>query len=115
MVTAHYDGKEDAIVNTFTVDSSKVDMNKAGEYTVTVSYTEETITKTTTYKVKVNDKDVPVPPEPPVNPDTPTKPDKGGLPAGAVVGIVLSSVAVTAGIGVGVFFLLKKKGIILKK
>lgn len=48
----------------------------------------------------------------PVTPDTP---NKGGLPAGAVVGIVVGSVAVAAGIGVGVFFLLKKKGIILKK
>ena len=51
----------------------------------------------------------------------PTKPgeekpaEKKGLPAGAVVAIVLGAVLILAGAGVGVFFLLKKKGIFPKK
>ena len=45
----------------------------------------------------------------------PDNPGKSGLPAGAIVGIVLGSLVLLAGIGVGVFFLLKKKGIIKAK
>ena len=41
--------------------------------------------------------------------------EKKGLPAGAVVAIIFGVLLVLAGAGVGVFFLLKKKGIIKKK
>ena len=40
---------------------------------------------------------------------------KKPLSGGAIAGIVIACVVVLAGIGVGVFFLLKKKGIIGKK
>lgn len=58
--------------------------------------------------------DTPVTPDDPVTPDEPSK-SSSGLSGGAIAGIVIGSVAVAGGIGVGVFFLLKKKGIILKK
>ena len=48
----------------------------------------------------------------PVNPVEPTK---KGLSAGAVVGIVIGSIVVLAGLGVGCFFILKKKGVISNK
>ena len=41
--------------------------------------------------------------------------DKGGLSAGAIAGIVVGCVVFVAGVAVGVFFLLKKKGVIGKK
>ena len=47
----------------------------------------------------------PQPSEPAVNPS----PEKGGLSAGAIAGIVVGAVVLLAGVGVGVFFLLKKK------
>ena len=50
----------------------------------------------------------PEPSEPEVNPT----PEKKGLSAGAIAGIVIAIVVVLAGAGVGVFFLLKKKGVI---
>ena len=50
-----------------------------------------------------------------IEPDNPDNPSKSGLPAGAIVGIVLGSLVLLAGIGVGVFFLWKKKGIIKAK
>ena len=39
-------------------------------------------------------------------------PEKSGLSAGAIAGIVIAIVIVLAGAGVGVFFLLKKKGVV---
>ncbi|MBQ9416179.1 MAG: hypothetical protein IJU20_04990 [Clostridia bacterium] len=44
--------------------------------------------------------------------DAEPKPSKKGLSGGAVAGIVIAIVAVLAGAGTGVFFLLKKKGVI---
>ena len=57
MVTAHYDGKEDAVVTDYSV--STPDMSTAGTKTVTVTYTEDEITKTATYTITVLDKEVP--------------------------------------------------------
>ena len=58
----------------------------------------------------------PVNPDPvnpqPSNPEVNPAPEKKGLSAGAIAGIVIAIVVVLAGAGVGVFFLLKKKGVI---
>lgn len=103
VVTAHYSDLTSAVVTGFTVNSP--DMSTAGTKTVTVSYTEGGVTKTATYQITVKEKSV----VPPVDPETPGQPSKG-LPAGAIVGIVIGSVLV-AGIGVFalVWFVIKKK------
>ena len=58
-------------------------------------------------------------PEPEIEPQPNTPEvqpsDKKPLSSGAIAGIVIACVVVLAGVGVGVFFLLKKKGIIGKK
>ena len=103
VVTAHYSDSTNAVVTGFTVSSP--DMSTSGIKTVTVSYTESAVTKTATYQITVNEKSV----TPPVDPETPEQPSKG-LPAGAVVGIVIGSVVV---VGIGgfalVWFVIKKK------
>ncbi|MBQ3927535.1 MAG: hypothetical protein II710_02705, partial [Clostridia bacterium] len=50
-----------------------------------------------------------------INSGTEKPAERKGLPAGAVVAIVLGALLVLAGAGVGVFFLLKAKGVIKKK
>lgn len=107
VVTAHYSDSTNAVVTGFTVSSP--DMSTAGNKTVTVSYTEGGATKTATYQITVNEKELP--PEPPVDPETPEQPKgNSGLPAGAIAGIVIGSVLV-AGIGgfALVWFVIKKK------
>ena len=103
VVTAHYSNETSHAVNGYTVSSP--DMSTSGIKTVTVSYTESAVTKTTTYQITVNEKSV----TPPIDPETPEQPSKG-LPAGAVVGIVIGSVLV---VGIGgfalVWFVIKKK------
>ena len=101
VVTAHYNNKADTIIaNGYNVSSP--DMSTEGSKTVTVSYTEEAVTKTATYQISVTAK------ESPVDPSVPSK--SGGLPAGAIVGIVIGSVLV---VGIGgfalVWFVIKKK------
>ena len=98
IVTAHYNNKADTIIaNGYNVSSP--DMSTEGSKTVTVSYTEEGVTKTATYQITVTAKETPV---------TPSK--NSGLPAGAIVGIVIGSVLV---VGIGgfalVWFVIKKK------
>ena len=108
VVTAHYDGKADAKVTTFTV--STPDMTTAGEKTVTITYVEDEITKTAEYKINVK-ADTPIETEP-VETTTsidPAPAKKGGLNGGVVAGIVIGSVAVIACICVGGFFIIKKK------
>ena len=98
IVTAHYNNKADTIIaNGYNVSSP--DMSTEGSKTVTVSYTEEGVTKTATYQITVTAKETPV---------TPSK--NSGLPAGAIVGIVIGSV-LAAGIGgfALVWFVIKKK------
>ena len=56
-VTAHYDDTTSANV-TSSATFSGYDMSESGEQTVTVSYTENGITKTTTYKITVSSSDV---------------------------------------------------------
>ena len=46
-------------------------------------------------------------------PAAPDVKDRTGLSAGAIAGIVISSVATLAGLSVGIFFILKKKRKIL--
>lgn len=58
VVTANYANGEHATVTDYSVDSSQVNMNAAGNYTVTVSYTENEVTKTQTYGVIVKGGDV---------------------------------------------------------
>ena len=103
VVTAHYSDSTSAVVTGFTVSSP--DMSTAGSKTVTVSYTEGGVTKTATYQITVNEKSV----TPPIDPETPEQPSKG-LPAGAVVGIVIGSVLVASIGGFAlVWFVIKKK------
>ena len=77
-------------------------MNTAGTQTVTVSYEG----KTATYQITVKEADTPITPDNPVTPDNPSS----GLPAGAVVGIVIGFALV---VGIGgfalVWFVIKKK------
>lgn len=101
IVTAHYtNGGADKIVTGYVV--SGPDMSTPGEKTITVTYTENEVTKTATYKINVSEKVVP--PEPPVAPTS------NGLSGGAVAGIVVGSILV-AGIGgfALVWFVIKKK------
>lgn len=101
VVTAHYtNGGADKVVTGYVV--SAPDMSTPGEKTITVTYTENEVTKTATYKINVSEKVVP--PEPPVTPTS------NGLSGGAVAGIVIGSVLV-AGIGgfALVWFVIKKK------
>lgn len=102
VVTAHYSDDSSHTVTGYTVSSP--DMSTAGNKTVTVTYTENEITKTSTYQITVNEKSV----TPPVDSETPST--NSGLPAGAIVGIVIGSVLV-AGIGgfALVWFVIKKK------
>ena len=98
IVTAHYNNKADTIIaNGYNVSSP--DMSTEGSKTVTVSYTEEGVTKTATYQITVTAKETPV---------TPSK--NSGLPAGAIAGIIIGSVLV---VGIGgfalVWFFIKKK------
>ena len=54
VVTAHYDGAADAVV-TALAEYSGYNMSVADDYTVTVSYTENEITKTAEYSITVSD------------------------------------------------------------
>lgn len=54
VVTAHYDGADDATVTT-SAEFSGYDMSVADTYEVTVSYTEGEITKTAKYNITVSD------------------------------------------------------------
>ena len=59
VVTAHFaNGDSEIISSGYSVDSSAVDMQKAGSYTVTVSYTLNEVTKSVTYGVIVKTSDV---------------------------------------------------------
>lgn len=61
IVTAHYGDGSQATVTDYTVDSSAVDMKKAGTYPVVVIYTEGRITVSATYNIKVI-RGIPIPP-----------------------------------------------------
>lgn len=104
VVTAHYSDDSGEAIALNNVGISGYNMNQEGKQTVTVSYQG----KTATYEITVKAKDTPVTPDDPVTPDEPSK--SSGLPAGAVVGIVIGSALV---IGVGgfalVWFVIKKK------
>ncbi len=59
-VTANYnDGSSQVIASGYVVDSSDVDMTTAGTYTVAVSYTEDGITKGSSYQITVTDGSTP--------------------------------------------------------
>ncbi len=110
VVTAHYNNKADTVIhNGYSV--STPDISIAGTKTVTISYTEEEVTKTATYQITVNEKGASIDPgsETPVDPE-PVAPGNNGLPAGAIAGIVIGSVLV---LGIGgfalVWFVIKKK------
>lgn len=103
VVTAHYSDGTNLTVDGYVVSSP--DMSTAGSKTITVSYTDDGVTKTATYQITVNEKSV----TPPIDPETPEQPSKG-LPAGAVVGIVIGSVLVASIGGFAlVWFVIKKK------
>ena len=55
-VTAHYNDNTEQTISApnYTVDSSDVDMTTAGTYTVTVSYTENNVTKSVEYTITVS-------------------------------------------------------------
>lgn len=101
VVTAHYSDDSNEVIDINNVEISGYNMNQEGKQTVTVSYQG----KTATYEITVKAKDTPVTPDDPVTPNK-----SSGLPAGAVVGIVIGSALV---VGVGgfalVWFVIKKK------
>lgn len=95
VVTAHYQGTLTVDVIDYVVTSP--DMSTPGTKTVTVTYTENFVTKSATYQIKVAAKAAPVQP-------------KAGLPAGAIVAIVLCTVLVVSVGGFAIFwFVIKKK------
>lgn len=101
VVTAHYSDDSSETIDLNNVEISGYNMNQEGKQTVTVSYQG----KTATYEITVKAKDTPITPDDPVTPNK-----SSGLPAGAVVGIVIGSALV---VGVGgfalVWFVIKKK------
>lgn len=101
VVTAHYSDDSSESIALNNVEISGYNMNQEGKQTITVSYQG----KTATYEITVKAKDTPVTPDDPVTPNK-----SSGLPAGAVVGIVIGSALV---VGVGgfalVWFVIKKK------
>lgn len=101
VVTAHYSDDSSEVIDLNNVEISGYNMNQEGKQTITVSYQG----KTATYEITVKAKDTPVTPDDPVTPNK-----SSGLPAGAVVGIVIGSALV---VGVGgfalVWFVIKKK------
>lgn len=101
VVTAHYtNGGADKVVTGYVV--SIPDMSTPGEKTITVTYTENEVTKTATYKINVSEKVVP--PEPPVTPTS------NGLSGGAIAGIIIASILVAGLGGFSIFwFVIKKK------
>lgn len=104
VVTAHYSDDSSEVIALNDVEITGYNMNQEGKQTITVSYQG----KTATYEITVKTKDTPVTPDEPVTPEEPSK--SAGLPAGAVVGIVIGSALV---VGVGgfalVWFVIKKK------
>lgn len=58
VVTASYANGDKGTVTGYSVDSSKVDMSTAGNYTVTVSYTEDGVTKSQSYGIVVKASDI---------------------------------------------------------
>ena len=101
VVTAHYSDDSSEPIDLNNVEISGYNMNQEGKQTITVSYQGKTVT----YEITVKAKDTPVTPDDPVTPNK-----SSGLPAGAVVGIVIGS-AVVVGIGgfALVWFVIKKK------
>lgn len=103
VVTAHYSDDSNEVIDINNVEISGYNMNQEGKQTVTVSYQG----KTATYEITVKAKDTPVTPDDPVTPNK-----SSGLPAGAVVGIVIGSALV---VGVGgfalVWFVIKKENL----
>ena len=94
-VMAHFDKGEDQDV-TSEATFSGYDMSKEGEQTVTVTYQGKTVT----YTITVQAKGEPLPPEG----------GQGGLPGGAIAGIVIGSTLVAGLGGFSIFwFLIKKK------
>ena len=103
VVTASYSDGTSVAVSGFTVSSP--DMTTAGTKTVTVSYTENEVTKTATYQIKVSENS-PITP----TPDEPSNNGRRGLPGGAIAAIIIVSILV---VGIGAFaliwFVIKKK------
>jgi len=57
VVTAHYtDGSEVNVTSSASIDTSNANMTTAGEYNISISYTEGSITKTTQIQITVNAK-----------------------------------------------------------
>ena len=110
VVTAHYSDTTEAVVTGYTV--SGYDMATAGTQTVTVSYTEDGITKTANYSITVKAKELPpVDPDEPETPDTPDNPsnEKKGLPIGAIIGIAAGSAVAVAVVVVIIVVVVKKR------
>ena len=108
VVTAHYDGKDDEEVTGFEVDSTAVNMNEAGIYTVTVSYTVEEVTNSATYQVTVTEEETPVDPgssEEPETPEAPETPKKKGCGGS----LLAASIAIPTLLGLGTLVLIKKR------
>ena len=99
IVTAHYEGKEDSVVTMYEIDKSEVDMENEGTYQITISYTENGITKSASYNIEVKKESA--------NNDNKKS---AGLGAGAIIGIIIGSIAAIGLIGFVLYwFILRKK------
>ena len=87
------------LVTTYVIDKSEIDMDNEGTYQVTISYTENNVTKTASYNIEVKKES---------NDNNNKK--SSGLGAGAITGIIIGSITLATLIGFGVYwFILRKK------
>lgn len=109
MVIAYYEsGYEEDVTDLVEVNAPKFD--HAGEYIITVSYTEEDITKTSTFKVTVKDKPVPTPTP---TPDEPKKGCGGDINATSIVLFTISGALIL--ISLAIIVIRKHKKVIKNK
>ena len=104
--TAHYtNGDTKTVVPS--VDSSKVDMTKEGEYHVNLGYTEGDIHVSCGYDIVVKAQPVDPTPDDPVAPDNPNQ--QSNLPLWVIVLIIVGGFVLIVGIALAVFLIVRKK------
>ena len=82
----------------YEIDKSGIDMDNEGTYQITISYTENGITKSASYNIEVSNK------------TNNGNKKSSGLGAGAITGIIIGSIAAIGLIGFGLYwFILRKK------
>lgn len=102
VVTASFSNGTTQDIAASQLQFSGYNMNVEGQQTVVVSYTVDGITKTASYQITVSKNgDVPV---------DPTPGTKGNrINTGAIIGIAVGGAVLLAGLGVGIYFMVRKK------